>query len=246
MSTSLHEPITDDRAYSEMVEHHTHLRGGLETLLTALRDAAATGHPCDHQRDALVAFLNDEILPHALAEEVALYPVGAAHQGKAFIETMMRDHRYLAARTRVLANTQEVAATVAIAGAISAVFALHVEKENDILLPTLLKSDGVSLAALLQQMHDGLTDAAGAGAVAASADTAAILDVRTLPHGGARHEVIFGRLAQLDVRQTLTIENDHDPKPLHYQLDAAWPDRYSWEYLQAGPQLWRIAITRQH
>jgi uncharacterized protein (DUF2249 family) len=69
------------------------------------------------------------------------------------------------------------------------------------------------------------------------------LDVWTLPHGG-RHEVIFDSLDALEPGQTFVILNDHDPKPLRYQTEALWPDVFTWDYLEAGPALWRVAITR--
>jgi len=69
------------------------------------------------------------------------------------------------------------------------------------------------------------------------------LDVRALPHAG-RHEQIFGRLEALESGGRLVIVNDHDPKPLHYQLEAMWPDRFSWSYLESGPETWRVAISR--
>ena len=69
------------------------------------------------------------------------------------------------------------------------------------------------------------------------------LDVRSLPHGG-RHEVIFAKLDQLLPGHTFVILNDHDPKPLRYQTEAQWPGRFAWSYLETGPLLWRVAITR--
>ena len=69
------------------------------------------------------------------------------------------------------------------------------------------------------------------------------LDVRTLPHG-QRHEIIFSRLDQLQPGESLVIVNDHDPKPLRYQTAALWPDRFEWTYREAGPERWRVAITR--
>lgn len=69
------------------------------------------------------------------------------------------------------------------------------------------------------------------------------LDVRTLPHGG-RHEVIFDNLDALEPGATFVILNDHDPKPLRYQTEALWPDVFTWNYLESGPALWRVAITR--
>lgn len=77
-----------------------------------------------------------------------------------------------------------------------------------------------------------------AGAIAAEG-----LDVRTLPHA-ARHQIIFGKLNELTVGEALVIVNDHDPRPLKYQTDSLWPDRYVWSYVDAGPTVWRVAIAR--
>lgn len=70
------------------------------------------------------------------------------------------------------------------------------------------------------------------------------LDVRTLPHA-ARHQRIFSILDHLDVGQVLTIANDHDPAPLGYQLRALYGDKFGWDYVERGPEVWRVAITRR-
>jgi len=48
------------------------------------------------------------------------------------------------------------------------------------------------------------------------------LDVRTLPPS-ERHGRIHGAFEELDPGETLTIINDHDPKPLYYELAAEVP-----------------------
>ena len=73
---------------------------------------------------------------------------------------------------------------------------------------------------------------------------AGVLDVRALPPP-RRHELIFTRLAELPEGDTLTLVNDHDPKPLHYQLEATQPGHFSWDYLEQGPQSWRVRIGRR-
>lgn len=78
---------------------------------------------------------------------------------------------------------------------------------------------------------------------APTSDSEEDLDVRVLPHG-QRHEIIFARLDALSPGQALVIVNDHDPKPLRYQTEALWPDRFQWTYLQAGPHTWRLSIRR--
>lgn len=75
--------------------------------------------------------------------------------------------------------------------------------------------------------------------------TAAIseIDVRTIaPY--ERHAQIFGRLDTLNAGEALVIANDHDPVPLRYQLESRAPGQYQWAYLQSGPDLWRVQISR--
>lgn len=69
------------------------------------------------------------------------------------------------------------------------------------------------------------------------------IDVRTLPHA-QRHMQIFGTLGSLTPGGTLFITSDHEPRPLHYQLETAFPGKFSWEYLERGPEVWRVEITR--
>jgi peroxiredoxin-like protein len=70
-----------------------------------------------------------------------------------------------------------------------------------------------------------------------------VLDVRTLP-APMRHELIFRTLDELAGGSAITLVNDHDPKPLHYQLDATRPGNFSWDYVEKGPEAWRVRIAR--
>lgn len=70
------------------------------------------------------------------------------------------------------------------------------------------------------------------------------LDVRTIALAH-RHDTIFARLETLETGQALVITNDHNPAPLSYQLQALYPDKYGWEYLERGPECWRVEIRRQ-
>lgn len=38
--------------------------------------------------------------------------------------------------------------------------------------------------------------------------------------------------------------NDHDPKPLYYQFEAEHAGQFTWEYLEQGPEVWRVRIGR--
>lgn len=69
------------------------------------------------------------------------------------------------------------------------------------------------------------------------------IDVRTVPPRD-RHPLIFSTFQGLAAGQALELVNDHDPRPLYYQFNAQVPDQFAWEYLESGPALWRVAITR--
>ncbi|RKD20063.1 hemerythrin [Pelobium manganitolerans] len=59
-----------------------------------------------------------------------------------------------------------------------------------------------------------------------------------------KHPTIFERFDILKSGESLILHNDHDPKPLYYQLAGLRGDIFSWEYLEQGPDLFRIKITK--
>lgn len=71
----------------------------------------------------------------------------------------------------------------------------------------------------------------------------AVLDVRELPPA-ERHERIFQTYAALLAGESFVLVNDHDPKPLYYQFAAEEPGRFAWEYVESGPEVWRVRIGR--
>jgi uncharacterized protein (DUF2249 family) len=76
-----------------------------------------------------------------------------------------------------------------------------------------------------------------------SACTASRVDVRTIAPR-ERHPLIFSTFERLAEGQAMELVNDHDPKPLYYQFQAELPGKFSWDYLESGPDTWRVAITR--
>ena len=59
-----------------------------------------------------------------------------------------------------------------------------------------------------------------------------------------RHELIFERYGALAAGEAFVLVNDHDPKPLYYQLEAEQAGRFTWEPLEEGPERWRVRIGR--
>jgi len=60
-----------------------------------------------------------------------------------------------------------------------------------------------------------------------------------------KHPTIFVRFDELRPGESLPIHNDHDPKPLYYQLLSERGNIFNWEYLEQGPQLWRVKISKK-
>ncbi len=71
-----------------------------------------------------------------------------------------------------------------------------------------------------------------------------ILNV-TLLEPRQKHPTIFVRFDELAEGETLTIHNDHDPKPLYYQLLGERGNIFVWEYLDQGPEWWIVNITKR-
>lgn len=69
------------------------------------------------------------------------------------------------------------------------------------------------------------------------------LDVRSLVPA-QRHQTIFRLVDELAPGASFILVNDHDPKPLRYQLEAEYPQQFSWTYMEKGPDVWRVEIGR--
>lgn len=59
-----------------------------------------------------------------------------------------------------------------------------------------------------------------------------------------RHEIFFDAFAALKPGQAFVFVNDHDPKPLYYQIEAESTEPFSWEYLESGPETWTVKVAK--
>ncbi len=74
-------------------------------------------------------------------------------------------------------------------------------------------------------------------------DGETVFDVRSIPCR-VKHAQIFQRWLDLPVGSHFILLNDHDPIPLHYQFTAEFGQAFSWEYLQRGPEEFRVKIAK--
>ena len=70
-----------------------------------------------------------------------------------------------------------------------------------------------------------------------------VLDVRPIPPR-EKHPAIFSTFDALAPGDYFVLVNDHDPVPLRYQFDFERAGQVGWEYLERGPELWRVKISR--
>lgn len=69
------------------------------------------------------------------------------------------------------------------------------------------------------------------------------LDVRPI-QPTEKHPTIFETFDELERGDHFVLVNDHDPKPLYYQFQAERPGEMEWEYLDEGPKVWRVRLTK--
>ena len=60
-----------------------------------------------------------------------------------------------------------------------------------------------------------------------------------------KHPMIFKTFEGLMHDEKMELINDHDPRPIHYQFIMELLEQFEWEYLEQGPEVWRVAITKK-
>jgi uncharacterized protein (DUF2249 family)/iron-sulfur cluster repair protein YtfE (RIC family) len=257
---------TDARAAEAVEEHHAQMSGTLTALVERLVAAAGRADVADAReaRTRLEAWCRDDLLPHALAEERTLYPAARRTvEGRLLVEGMVSEHRVIEGLVRSLTGVDDPVRAAANATALRALFEAHVTKENDLLVPLLLRTPGASVADLLGGMRellgsragtvhdldreDETTGGCGEGHTCSCGETDPVgypeLDARSIPHA-IRHATIFGALAAVEPGSGLVLLAPHDPLPLLAQIADRWPGRFGVDYFERGPQTWRLALER--
>lgn len=69
------------------------------------------------------------------------------------------------------------------------------------------------------------------------------LDLRQTPRE-RRHSTVFYAFDTLAVGESFLLVNDHDPRPLHAQMEQRRPGKLTWDYEVQGPNEFRIKISR--
>jgi uncharacterized protein (DUF2249 family) len=70
-----------------------------------------------------------------------------------------------------------------------------------------------------------------------------VIDVRQIPPRD-RHPLIFNTFDALAPGEAFDLVNDHEPRPLYYQFLHERANQFAWNYLEEGPEVWRVHIAR--
>lgn len=62
------------------------------------------------------------------------------------------------------------------------------------------------------------------------------------PH--LKHKTIFETFKNLNPTEAMLIVNDHDPVPLRFQFDSIHEGKYTWEYIEQGPDIFQVKIEK--
>ncbi|MCO5269560.1 MAG: iron-sulfur cluster repair di-iron protein [Brumimicrobium sp.] len=71
-----------------------------------------------------------------------------------------------------------------------------------------------------------------------------LLDATAIQPHALKHEIIFSRFDSLKDGEYFILHNDHDPIPLYHHFKAIHGETFDWEYLEKGPLIWEVQITR--
>lgn len=144
------------RALAAVERHHAGMLKRLDALAAKLTRAVTAGDAvAEHDaHEVLVEWCETELVPHALAEEGPLYG-GARNmpEGTLLVEAMLAEHQVMVGLVEKLRGSAGVDAAVA-AGSIRNIFALHLDKENRLLMPFVVASSGLSLARAVEGLHE--------------------------------------------------------------------------------------------
>jgi uncharacterized protein (DUF2249 family) len=251
----------DANAAAAVEQHHAQMAGVLAVAVERLVTAASRRDESSAAaaRDTLVGWCRAELVPHALAEESALYPAAHAKaEGRLLVDGMLAEHAVITGLVDEIAGAPDMVRAAGAARALEVLFGAHLAKENEQVLPLLTAAPDVSVADLLGGMHELLghedehahgqaeSGCGGHDCTCGEVDGPGYpeLDARVVPHA-IRHATIFGALDAVPAGGGLVLVAPHDPLPLLAQIEQRTPGAFGVEYLERGPEAWRLQFVRR-
>lgn len=145
----------DAQAVAAVEQHHAAMAETLAARVERLVVAAIGEGDGAAARRELVDWCRGHLVPHALAEEKTMYP--AAHEtaeGRLLVDGMLEEHTVIVGLVDQVEHADHDVRAAAAATALETMFRNHLGKENELVLPLLAASPDVSVAELLEGMHE--------------------------------------------------------------------------------------------
>ena len=260
LASSSAEAAALDGARTRLAEAAGTLGTLCNNLATAATGSGAAGNAAGSTsgggvvgagRDALVDFAEQELIPLSSALAGALHE--AVPGGTHLLATVSAGHNErVVAATQALKGQESPIGMVQAAGRLLEAATVFVSQATELVLPALAQNPAVSLNEVLPKPGTAEAGASAESQVPASGGCAcgghdepglAELDTRVIPHA-IRHATIFGALEGLNTGKGILLIANHNPLPLLAQLDQRSPGKFAVDYVEDGPELWKLSMVR--
>nr|WP_207343475.1 DUF2249 domain-containing protein [Arthrobacter sp. E3] len=134
-------------------------------------------------------------------------------------------------------------------GALQEAVTVFVDQASELVLPALAQNPAVTLSELLPVRNSAATAESAApaqgGCACGGHDDPGLseLDTRVIPHA-IRHATIFGALEGLTTGRGILLVANHNPLPLLAQLEQRAAGKFTVDYVENGPELWKLSMVR--
>jgi hypothetical protein len=140
----------DSNVAERQVAHHRLMTEYFGRLNRALADAAGSGIDGAQARRDLEDWIRDVLVPHAEEEEASTYrAAGRLPEGALLIKSMIGEHELIRQIAGHMAAANSDIEAAAFARALFDLFDAHQRKEDELILPLLVRSNEVSLVEVI-------------------------------------------------------------------------------------------------
>ena len=225
---------SDDRPLTLAEEHGLLLRQVAARAEDLLAVTAAGSWPA-RELQALLTYMRVEVLRQAVDEERLLFRSQAS---SAALDRLGRDHTVLHLMTETLAAaaTDEGPHIPADLAATTRDLLTHLERHlssEEAVLASDASGEAPGTTALTRRPHEWFP---------LSED--GVLDLDALP-AGRLVDAVVDRLVRLRSGEWVELRSSRDPYAVWQRMDRTCPGGFGFDYLQDGPDRWRVQVTRR-
>jgi uncharacterized protein (DUF2249 family) len=226
---------SDDQPLTLAEEHGLLLRQVAVRAEELLAVTADGGWPA-RELQALLTYVRVEVLRQAADEERLLFP---SYGSSAALDRLGRDHTILHLITEILsaAATEEGPHIRADLAATTRDLLAHLERhlgsEEAVLAANRAPGEAPGTTVVTRRPHAWFALSEGG-----------VIDLDPLP-AGQLVDAVVDRLVRLRSGERVELHSSRDPYAVWQRMDRACPGDYGFDYLQDGPDRWRVQVTRR-